>query len=411
MNRTGTPANAPSMTSARAPLTGRYKVWLVAALFSQLGDASLYFALGWAAAGYGGKAAGLVVSMIVIPRTVFSLLGGAVGDRHGARRVMIICDAAMLVVAAALGLTSSHLGTHLGFLLCAALLIGVVDAFYLPSSGSMPRRLVAPEQVGRAVALRQGGSQLVAMVGGPLGGVLVAFAGFAAAAWADAVTFAVVLVVLILVRERFAQPPAAPERNLLREAGDGLRVAVRTPALAPVLMLVAGSTGLIMPVTLLLIPLLARSKSWTAADAGIIVGAQGTGMILVTLIVARLGTMHRPGRVAAYALAAVAAGQLSLAMSAGPRYAAAGAFAAGCGIGLFVAHLSPVLLTATPESHLARIQALSTAVQSLALLLSINVLGAVANAWAPRVAILLCAAGLVFCATAAFASPAIRRIS
>ena len=41
-----------------------FKVWVFGALVSQLGDAAMYFALGWAASAHGGAAAGLVLSGI-----------------------------------------------------------------------------------------------------------------------------------------------------------------------------------------------------------------------------------------------------------------------------------------------------------------------------------------------------------
>jgi hypothetical protein len=49
----------------------------------------------------------------------------------------------------------------------------------------------------------------------------------------------VVLVVLIMVRPRFT-PPSGPRRSVLRESADGIRVAIRTPGLGAVLLLVAG---------------------------------------------------------------------------------------------------------------------------------------------------------------------------
>ena len=68
-------------------MLGSYLVWLTGAVVSQVGDAALYFALGWAASAHGGPAAGLVLSWIGLPRTVLLLVGGAVGDRLGACRV------------------------------------------------------------------------------------------------------------------------------------------------------------------------------------------------------------------------------------------------------------------------------------------------------------------------------------
>lgn len=103
-----------------------YGVWLGGSLVSQLGDAALYFALGWSASAVGGSAAGLVLSAIVLPRTVLLLVGGVVRDRAGARRVMIAGDAVMLVVAATLGVVAYRWGTPLPLLVVAGLVIGTV---------------------------------------------------------------------------------------------------------------------------------------------------------------------------------------------------------------------------------------------------------------------------------------------
>jgi hypothetical protein len=64
-----------------------YRVWVGSATLSQVGDAIVYFALGWAASGYGGVVAGLVLAGITVPRTVLLLVGAAVADRIGPRAV------------------------------------------------------------------------------------------------------------------------------------------------------------------------------------------------------------------------------------------------------------------------------------------------------------------------------------
>ena len=82
-----------------------------------------------------------------------------------------------------------------------ALVVGVIDAFFLPSSRSMPRLLVPPEQVPRALASFQVTGVVFAVTGTAVGGVLVSWAGLNAAAGFDAITFGVMIVVLILLRK------------------------------------------------------------------------------------------------------------------------------------------------------------------------------------------------------------------
>jgi Major Facilitator Superfamily len=399
-------ATAEDAPAARLPRS--YLTWLGGAVVSQLGDAALYFALGWAASAHGGPAAGLVLSAVSLPRTVLMLVGGAVGDRLGARRIMIAGDSVMLAVSAVLAVVSWRWGTPLALLVTAGLVIGTVDAFYLPSSGSMPRQLVDDACLPRALALRQSGSQLTSMIGGPAGGALVALAGFTAASAADSASFAVVLAVLIAIRPGFT-PPGTPRRGVLRESADGIRVAIRTPGLAALLLLVAGVAGFVIPATSLLVPLITRQHHWTAAIAGLIVGAQAAGGIVIALAVARRGTAAQPGLAAALGLAVIAAGELLIGLAPVKALALAGAVAMGLGTGTFTCNLAPVVMGTAPRSHLARIQAVLGLSQSGALLAFNNVLGAVAHAASPAGAMITCASVVTTCALAALLVPAIRQ--
>ncbi|UKD51145.1 MFS transporter [Amycolatopsis sp. FU40] len=402
---------ASSSTAEKTVLPQIFYVWLGGALVSQLGDAALYFALGWAASAHGGLAAGWVLSAVALPRTILLLFGGAVGDRLGARQVMIVGDAVMLVVAVTLAVVSGAAGAPLAILVIAALIVGTNDAFYLPSSGSMPRRLVEPELLPRAVALRQSGTQVISLVGAPVGGALVAFAGLSAAAWADAITFAVVLVVLVMVRPPFTPPSPAQRKHILREVWEGIQVAVRTSGLGPVLLLVAGAAGFVLPFVSLLVPLLAREHGWGSTGAGFVVGAQSMGTIVVTLIISRRGILARPGVVAALALAVVAVGELAVGLAPALPMAITGAIGVGAASGMFVSHLSPLLLSAAPDTHLARVQAILSVMQSVTLLATNNIIGSVAHALGPRAGTLVCTAALLICAAAGLFSRPIRRIS
>src|SRR4051794_29574971 len=216
-------------------LPARFQAWVAAATVSQLGDAVLYFALGWSASAYGGTAAGAVLTAVIVPRTLLMLLGGAIADRVGPRRVMIIADALMLtisVLAAAVALT---VGTPLWLLVAIAATLGLTSSFYFPAAGSLPARLVEPELLPRALALRNAGSQAASLGGGPLGGLLVALGGFATALGANAVSFLLVLAVMIGLRPRTQDEAPADRPTLLGRMGDGLRVAAREAVLRRVL--------------------------------------------------------------------------------------------------------------------------------------------------------------------------------
>lgn len=385
-------SGGPDLSPARRryQLPTSYLLWLGGILASLLGNSLFYFALGWQASAHGGAIAGLVLTAITLPRVLLLLVGGAVGDRVSARRVLIIGDAAMLVFSVALAAAAYHLGAPPWLLLTAGVAVGVADAFYLPASGSMPRRLVNPDQLPRALALRQAGGQLVAVGGGPLGGILVGLAGLAGAALVNAVTFAVVMVLLMVIRPRYGGPRPAGA-GVVRDALDSLRVGFRDPLLRPGLTMTGAAAAFLLPVLSLLVPLLARAQGWGAAAAGLILGAQSVGMVVVTLAVARRGPLGRPGLLSAWGLLTASIGVLGLALSPTVAVAIGAGMVLGLGSGFFAAHIGPLILGTTPETHLSRIQALLTLVQSLASLIMLNVLGAVVEHRGAVVAVVICA--------------------
>ena len=82
-------ADAPGSAS----LSTRFWLWLAGAGLSLLGTQVLAFGMAWAAASLSGTLAGLVLTAIVLPRVLLLLVGGAVADRAGPFRVLLVGDA------------------------------------------------------------------------------------------------------------------------------------------------------------------------------------------------------------------------------------------------------------------------------------------------------------------------------
>ncbi len=351
----------------------------------------MFFALGWAATAHGGGAAGLVLTAVTLPRTLLLLVGGAVADRFSARRILIVGDSAMLAMAVVVAVATFSLGSPLWLLLAAGVVIGTIDAFYLPVSGSMPRRLVGTEGLDRAVGLNQSGTQLISLVGGSVGGALVALGGLGAAALFDGLTFVFAVVVVLLIRPRFDVAQSPERANILREAAQGVSFSLRHPVLRPALLLTAVVAGFAIPVTSLLVPLVARENDWGAQAAGFVLGGQALGALAIALMVARWGALRYPGRAAALSVIPMALGVASLAAAHQTYLAVAAAVLFGVGLGIFVTHLGPLMLGASPETHLSRVQAVITLVQSLALVITMNLLGQLADIKSASTAAVVCA--------------------
>ncbi len=385
---TATATATATTATAAAALPRTYLWWLAGTRTSAAGDAALATALGWAAGAYGGAAAGLVLTAVTVPRTALLLLGGAVADRFGARRTALLGDTAMLAVVLALAAVDRTAGSTPWTLLGFALLIGTVDAFQLPASGALPRLLVAPDQLPRALALRQAGGQAAVLLGAPLGAFLVAGSGLAGAAVADAATFLAVLAVTLPLR-------VAQERTgggLPAGTADGLRPVLRASrTLRAALPVAAVAAAGVLPVVGLLGPLLVRSHGWGAGAAGLLAGGQALGVLGVSLVAARRGVLRRTGRGVALGLGAAGLGTAALALAPSPAWAAAAAAAVGAGSSTFACHLGPLVLAGAPATHLGRVQALLALVQSAALTAANPAWGALAGALGPRAVLIGCA--------------------
>lgn len=386
----------------------RYFGWLGADLVSKLADSVVIFAVGWLATAYGAGTAAIALSAITLPRTVLTVVGGAVSDRWSPRATMICACAVLIPLYSVTAALTGFGGTPVWFLIALGTVLGSVGAFYLPAADSMPRRLVDPAALPRALAVRQSGSQLIQLVGAPISGALLGWTGMAGTAGLAALAFAVVAVVLLLIDSPAKDVPAPSDSTVLSDVRAGIRLVSRHPVLRPGLIVLGVTAAAALPVPALLVPLLARQAGLAADVTGLLVGCQAVGSILVAVLVARLGTTRLPGLAALIGVAVAGFGVATIAVAPGVVLLAGGAMLAGLGLGLFVSHLAPLLISQSPADHVGRVQAGMLVVQSGSLLLANNVLGLLAAAAGPPVATLTCAALLLATAVIAYRSRSFR---
>jgi MFS family permease len=352
----------------------RYWIWLFGAAVSLLGDLTITFAVGWSASQHGGRVAGLILLLAAAPRAALLLVGGAVGDRYGAPRVLLASCTAMFLVTLALVPATMVLGEPVALLLVTAPVVGVIDAFFLPSSRSMPRLLVPPEQVPRALASFQVTGVVFAVSGTALGGVLVSWSGLTAAAGFDALTFAVMIGVLLVLREP-APEHTGPRQGMFRSIVDGVKMAFGRPLTRALLITMTVAAGLLMPLDALLFPLLARDHGWDAAKAGLLVASRSLGVGVIALRILTRGAFPRPGIFAALGLLLAGVGLLGLsALDPLPLTIAAGVVS-GIGVGTFTGHVLPLLMNSVEREYQSRLQSVVVLCQSLALVVMNPVLG------------------------------------
>jgi MFS family permease len=284
----------------------------------------------------------------------------------------------MFAVTAALVPATLAAGEPVWLLLALALTVGVIDAFFLPSSRSMPRLLVPPEQVPRALASFQVTGVVFAVTGTAVGGLLVSWAGLAAATGFDALTFGVMIVVLILLRKTIT-PSGQMPTGMIRSIAAGIKVAFGRPLTRALLITMTVAAGLLMPLDALLFPLLARAHGWDAATAGLLVASRSLGVGVIALRILMRGAFPRPGVFAAVGLLVAAVGLFGLSvLDPLPLTFAAGVLS-GIGVGTFTGHVLPLLMNSVEREYQSRLQSVVVLCQSLALVVMNPILGTLAD--------------------------------
>jgi MFS family permease len=179
---------------------------------------------------------GLLSATATSAYLLVSLPAGVVADRVSKRTLMLICDAAQLVVIGSVPLAYAAGLLSLGQLYVVALATSVLDVFFLVAYTSYLPALLAPAELmdgnGKLAA-----TQSLAQVAGPgLGALLVGLAGAALAMGSDALSFAVSAACLLAIRSREPRARPEPRRAGVRagfraEVGAGLRYVLRDPIL------------------------------------------------------------------------------------------------------------------------------------------------------------------------------------
>jgi MFS family permease len=152
-----------------------------------------------------------------------ALVGGALADAYGRRRLILLTEAALLLGSVGLAVNASldHPSVAALYVLAAAL--AGLDALQRPPLDALIPRLVPEDEIAAAGALFSTEMTAVMIVGPALAGVLIAVKGAGAAYLLDAVTFVVSLA--LLARMRSTPPPEDAERPSIARVVEGLRYA------------------------------------------------------------------------------------------------------------------------------------------------------------------------------------------
>jgi MFS family permease len=235
-----------------------FRLYVSANLVSQVGTWMQRIGQDWLVlqlSGDSGVALGVTTALQFGPTLLFSFYGGLLADRYDKRRVLMITQAVMGVLALGLGLLVATDSITLWHVYVLAAALGIVGSLDTPARQSFVSEMVGPEYLANAVSLNSTAFNAARLIGPAVAGALIAlFGGNTAPAFlVNAASFACTIAALTGMRagELRRSPPAGRARGQL---GQALTYTRRHPdlMLAMVLAFTVGTFGFNSQITIAL---------------------------------------------------------------------------------------------------------------------------------------------------------------
>jgi MFS family permease len=259
---------------------------------------------------------GLIGTVQLVPLFATALWGGAVADALDRRKLLLRCEALMMLGSVALVLNSLAEEPSLTLLFVVAAFMSAVNGFHRPALEAITQKLVAFEELAAVSALSSLRGTSAAILGPAVAGVLIAAFGLPVAYGVEVATFAISIAALAGIR---AMPPAerAPQVGIASVV-EGLRYAASRPELVGTYAVDILAMTFAMPMAVF--PALAEQLGGTAT-VGYLYSAMSVGALLVTVFSAWTRRVERRG--AAVVIAAVLWGLAICALGYAPSIEAA----------------------------------------------------------------------------------------
>ncbi len=273
-----------------------YRLYFFGQLVSQVGTWMQSTALAWFVLSrtHSALALGAVSTFQFLPVLLLSLFGGVVADRFARQRLLIGTQTTMAIQAVVLAVLTSANLINLPLIYLLAAVQGTANALDMPARQAFVMEMVGPQDVPNAVALNSSQLQMTRLVGPALGGLMVATLGTALCFYCNAISFAAVLVGLLMMEpSKFFHVERPKRAAMVKQVGEGLHYAVTTPdiCLAVITMAVIGTFGFNFQV---FTPLIAQFVLHTSAVGyGLLTSCMAVGSLVSALGVAWLGRATR----------------------------------------------------------------------------------------------------------------------
>jgi MFS family permease len=303
---------------------------------------------------HSGLALGVTNALQFGPSLLLGMYGGLVADRRDRRRLLMITQACLGLIALTVGLLAGIGIVRVWIIWLAAGTLGLVKCFDLPALQSFVKDLVGSADLPNAVSWTNTISATGRMVGPVFGGLVLTTLGVAPGFLINAATFALVVVALAKLRHRELWP-RTPVPRASGQIRQGLAYVWTDPVLAvtSIVMIVVFAAAYNFQISLALIA--SETLAGDSETYGTLMSALGLGAAVGSLILARHARTGLPTiLVCTFALAAT---QMAVAAAHSLVPLVVTTFAYGVSAGFFSVSVISTLQSRTVEDMRGRVMA------------------------------------------------------
>jgi MFS family permease len=249
-------------------------------------------------------ALGLVGLFRGLPIILCSLIGGVVADAVDRKQLMIVTQTVMLVSAGVLTAATQAGLESVWPIYVVSAFASAATAFDIPARQSLMPALVPPQDFPNAVSLGMIVFNVATIAGPAIAGFMLAESGPAVIYAINALSFLAVIAALIAMRSSGNPELQSDRRNALSFAAlkEGLRFVWRTPIIVQTMTLDFVAT--FFASATLLLPIFAHERLHVDARGyGFLAAAPAIGSVITALVLARLGTLRKQGRLVVVSVA------------------------------------------------------------------------------------------------------------
>jgi MFS family permease len=279
------------VTAFAALRSRNYRLLWIGQLISFTGSAMQNAAIFWhvsllAAPEQKGLALGLVGLVRVAPVLVLALAGGVVADAVNRRKLLMLTQSALLLVATTLALITFRGLTAVWPLYLLTALSAAATALDAPARQSLYPNLVPREHLPNAISLNSIMVEIASVIGPALGGQMIASLPLGWVYAANAASYVAVVGALLLMRHVSDGQRSGRTVVSLRAAVEGLRFVFSAPLIRSTMLIDFIANFFASAIALL--PVFAQDVLHVGSEGyGLLYAAPSLGALIASLVMVR----------------------------------------------------------------------------------------------------------------------------